>query len=492
SEHSQKQGDINTAAIAIVLVVLYRKIVNCPFTVLRDTAGVKKLYDKVLQYCFRRFLQAPWTSPDTADEEAVLSDTRAALESALPAASLKSIFSLPLIEKRRYIEELSHIVLGIRIFNTQSSRGGVCLPDPRNLIDFRRRELMHALEKKIKEGEKLTRELSEILLKPSDPVSRRGKESDIAVRSQPGTWKSDSHTVSGQQIYATQLMLYRRALLGAMVQSGKQLKTAISECVNELMELKQAVRDSKTLSRDFVFPRFSRLAAAYHRAFQEGRRLTSLENLVHSLEDLATKCKAASDGTAELPDSRPRVESYPPDCKDLDLAASVAATPVEAGNQSVVGEEKLSDDGPVPALLDEEACRQARCCLELAGNCLYHLAKHGALVAAGDTTRKIVRRGNPRWVTAPPRVIAYDGRAYPFSTADAAEEFMRQPQDMIRQLRQRVKEQPALIHLLGLDHMFPRQVSIDGCKAIPQHGPRGLPVRSKSLQFVECLVIQAW
>lgn len=186
SEYSRNQGDINTAAIAIVLVVLYRKILNCPFTVLRDSARVKKLYDKVVQYCFRRFLQAPWTSSDTADEEAVLSDTRAALESALPTASLKSIFSLPVIERRRYIEELSHIVLGIRIFNTQSSRGGVCLPDPRNLIDFRRNELMHALEKKIKEGEKLTRELSEILLKPSDPVSRRGKESGIAVVSLPG------------------------------------------------------------------------------------------------------------------------------------------------------------------------------------------------------------------------------------------------------------------------------------------------------------------
>lgn len=116
----------------------------------------------------------------------MLRDTQAALESALPIASLKSIFSLPVVERHRYIEELSHVVLGIRILNTQSSRGGVCLPDPRNLIHFRRCELMHDLEKRIKDGEKLTQELSETLLTHSETSGTTGEKFETTLVELPG------------------------------------------------------------------------------------------------------------------------------------------------------------------------------------------------------------------------------------------------------------------------------------------------------------------
>lgn len=223
---------------------------------------------------------------------------------------------------------------------------------------------------------------------------------ELAVSLTTGDWTNDFVTVSARQIYATQLMLYRRALLGAMVQASKHLKAAIAECVTELKGLKQAVGDSKSLSRDSVFPRFSRLAGAYHRAFQEGERLSLLEHLVVVLEDLAVKCAPAS-GASRIPaDNPPRVNSHAADCKDPESAIDKDSAADEADTRSLAETEKLSHDGPVPELLDGEAGKQARCCLELAGNCLYCLAEHGALVPAGETARKMPLEGSPRGATA--------------------------------------------------------------------------------------------
>merc|ERR1719159_1963144 len=66
------------------------------------------------------------TKPE--ERKAVERECAAALESVFPRVGLRAFVSLTPNEKAAQLQELSAIVLGIRLFNSHLGKGGTCLP----------------------------------------------------------------------------------------------------------------------------------------------------------------------------------------------------------------------------------------------------------------------------------------------------------------------------------------------------------------------------
>ncbi|RQX74792.1 C6orf165-like protein [Toxoplasma gondii CAST] len=395
------------------------EIVSFSHTVLKDVRRLEALYEKVIQFCFTRYVGAPWVKE--GDDSMALKDTRAALESAFPISGLRSLFGLTPRERFRHLEELSCIVLGIRIFNSLVGSGtALCLPDPKNLLTLHSPDLPLSIEQEIEEGEKQIQELVKILLHSPVLLAKAGSE----------TAEQDLALISAQHIYMTQLNAYRRALLTAFLHTRHHLKEAVSECSSEIVGVGEQLNSQPYTSRDDVFPKFSRIAVSYRKAFQENEKLCSLNCLVAFLASLA--------GEHTL-DVASNVESA---CRRVHgIFASVGQGDQEEcrGVRSAENAEKERDDSEVERP-DGEPPREFDGKFELGGNCAWCLAKYAALVPAD------------RSIAA----ISYGGDAYAFSTLRGAKEFAQHPDRLLSDIRQQIRRQPALIHLLTLDRLYPR------------------------------------
>ncbi|KEP59878.1 UNVERIFIED_CONTAM: hypothetical protein HHA_230200 [Hammondia hammondi] len=395
------------------------EVVNFSHTVLKDVGRLEALYEKVIQFCFTRYVCAPWVKE--GDDSLALKDTRAALESAFPISGLRSLFGLPPRERFRHLEELSCIVLGIRIFNSQAGGGtALCLPDPRNLLTLHNHDLPLSLEKEIEEGEKQIQELVKILLHSPVLLAKAGNE----------TAEHDLALISAQHIYMTQLNAYRRALLTAFLQTRHQLKEAVSECISEIVGIGEELNSQPCASRGDVFPKFSRVAVSYRKAFQENEKLCSLNCLVAFLASLAGEHMLAV--ASNVQSASRRVHGNFASVGQGDQAEW-------RGIRSAENAKKKSDDSEVERS-DGEPPREFDGKFELGGNCAWCLAKYAALVPAD------------RSIAA----ISYGGDVYAFSTLRGAKEFAQHPDRLISDIRQQIRRQPALIHLLNLDRLYPR------------------------------------
>ncbi|PFH38742.1 hypothetical protein BESB_010840 [Besnoitia besnoiti] len=404
----------NSSTLFSCLTVPYEKIVGLSHAVLKDADRMKALYKKVLHLCVTRFRRAPWLEGGESQDE-VIEDTRAALESAFPITGLRSLFGLPLVDRRRYLEELCFIILGIRVFNSQTGRAtSASVPDPRNLLASHSPDILQSLERDIEEGQGLTDEFARILVRPPPEVSREKDWKDIA----------DDH------IYLAQLVAYKRALLTALFETRHQLKEAVSECISEILRIREELGGKQCASRDDVFPMFSRLGITYETAFLNHRKLCSLERLVTSLAKLGAEYVSPPASTFRVTSNC--LDAGSSDSSGSGLAADTAACATEA-NEQQAEEDAIEEVARV-------ADRESGGLLELGGRCAWCLAKYGALVPANLAIR----------------TASHDGHAYAFSTIEGAKEFAQDPAGFVLEIQLRLKRQPALIHLLDLDRFYPR------------------------------------
>eukprot|EP00439_Symbiodinium_sp_Y106_P053819 s1487_g7.t1 len=136
------------------------------------TSLYKKIYHFLLLRC-----TSPSGEPKPPKDVAVEREVAAALESVFPRVGLRSFVALTGAEKAAQLQELTGIVLGIRLFNMHQRKGGAGLP---SVIDVHKKlnseELLDNLSKEAEEVTELCQDYSDVLVAASGSLRSKQVE----------------------------------------------------------------------------------------------------------------------------------------------------------------------------------------------------------------------------------------------------------------------------------------------------------------------------
>lgn len=120
-------------------------VVNVEVKNSKDFDGMSQLYKKIFNFLVQK-------NKEIVVEESLLQsqvtlfniekEVAAALESVIPRAALGPFISLNPSEKVSQLVELSHLVIGIRLFNKEIGKGGISLQSIDDLIQNNSRQML--------------------------------------------------------------------------------------------------------------------------------------------------------------------------------------------------------------------------------------------------------------------------------------------------------------------------------------------------------------
>jgi hypothetical protein len=117
-------------------------------------------------------------SPPDAD---VQREVAAALESVFPRVGLKAFVALPPDDKSSQLKELSHLILGIRVFNWDIGKGGAGITDIPKQIGDTLGELERRLQVQVDNAGEVCDQYVDVLVAPAAAVGAAPEDSDAAA-----------------------------------------------------------------------------------------------------------------------------------------------------------------------------------------------------------------------------------------------------------------------------------------------------------------------
>ncbi|CAJ1398937.1 unnamed protein product [Effrenium voratum] len=377
------------------------------------TSLYKKIYHFLLLRC-----TSPRGEAKPPKDMAVEREVAAALESVFPRVGLRSFVALTGAEKAAQLQELTGIVLGIRLFNMHQKKGGAGLPpvDAKPEND----QLLQQLTKESEEVSELCQDFADLLV----TYSMRSKTESIDEK-EVQRWQCDL-------LYHRQYLCYLLNLQEDVAQSLEKLRKGQAQLKEELMDLDALVGGRVSVPKEQVYPRFDALARCYRSAWREVQLLEARTKLHSVLKELRQRYFPAitQSGKALLSKSgrregEPLLDENREDPVDLD---------------SIPGPE-AQDPSTAVRLTVENYEGFLNLALDFQGFCVQTLVSRKGLLVPGNPALGVVR---------------YAGRYCVFATERAMAEFCSEPDRFFAGVREACYKQPELIHLLRVHEDFPR------------------------------------
>lgn len=238
------------------------------------TSLYKKIYHFLLLRC-----TSPSGEPKPPKDVAVEREVAAALESVFPRVGLRSFVALTGAEKAAQLQELTGIVLGIRLFNMHQRKGGAGLP---SVIDVHKKlnseELLDNLSKEAEEVTELCQDYSDVLVAASGSLRSKQVEGLIDDK--------ELQRLQCDLLYHRQYLCYLLNLQEDVSLSLEKLRKGQAILREELMDLEALVGGRVSVPKEQVYPRFDALARCYRDSWREAQALENRGKLHGVLQEL--------------------------------------------------------------------------------------------------------------------------------------------------------------------------------------------------------------
>lgn len=380
------------------------------------TSLYKKIYHFLLLRC-----TSPSGEAKPPKDMAVEREVAAALESVFPRVGLRSFVALTGAEKAAQLQELTGIVLGIRLFNMHQRKGGAGLP---SVIDAKMEsdQLLEQLTKEAEEVSELCQDYSDLLV--AFQSSQRTKQMEGLVE------EKEVQRTQCDLLYHRQYLCYLLNLQEDVSTSLEKLRKGQQQLREELMDLDALVGGRVSVPKEQVYPRFDALARCYRSAWKEVQTLESRAKLQSVLQELRQRYFPTLSINARAALSKAALGDNVYDENRED--------PVDL--DSIPGPDAL-DPSTAVRLTVENYESFLNLPLDFQGFCVQSLVGRKGLLVPGNPALGVVR---------------YAGRYCVFSSERAMAEFCTEPDRFFAGVREACYRQPELIHLLRVHEDFPR------------------------------------
>ena len=321
-------------------------------------------------------------------------EVAAALESVLPRPGLRPFVAMSTPEKVSQLMELSNIVVGIRLYNKETGKGGVGLESFEQLVSHPSRELINQINREVISTVELCEDLTSLLKDP---------------RSATKEWKD-------QLTHRRQYLTYLIALQEDVQSAEQAIEALHSRYIRELVELKELIGNKTSIPKDQVYPKFDTLCQVYNQMNEEKNKSIMRKELFNILSE--HKVKVPITVSAELlGEARRRTASTP--------------ERIEGEVRGVHGVIRLTSEN-TPDFMHLP--------LDYQGFCIWSIVRRDGLLVPGKPTLGVIK---------------YRERHFVFSTPDAVADFMQNPNFFLEECVNVARTKPELIHLLRMSEEFP-------------------------------------
>ena len=209
-----------------------------------DFESLTRIYRQIFAYLMVR------VGMESGGDRNVESEIAAALESVFPRIGLKSFILMTAEEKVAQLQELSSIVLGIRLFNREIGRGGAGLRDL----------AVEAYDKVVRFNDRLQKDLAEVaeLCQGYTDVllhchGAQGKGQATADGGQIKRWQDEMTN-------RRQYLAYLQSLQEDGLMAAQKVGAAREAFGREMDDLKALVGSRTSVPKEQVYPKFDVLA----------------------------------------------------------------------------------------------------------------------------------------------------------------------------------------------------------------------------------------
>eukprot|EP00736_Rhodelphis_marinus_P007545 Rmarinus@m.16694 len=390
---------------------------------------------EVLTLLYRRIFKLLLIDGDVdSNTRQVEREIAAALESVFPRIALKAFAVMTQEEKEGQLDELSNIVLGIRLFNQEIGKGGAELDYLpfllKNEVDGARRLLD-------KEMEAISDAASEYVQLLSYIHQHKVKDAKV-------------ENLNAELANRRQYLSLLHFLQQEVEDTSEKIEATVKDYYEVMETIKSIVGSRQSVPKDLVYPKFDIVAGMWkqlriERAYLQGRIaiMKSLRPYKHSFKSVVRPrdleaAKAAQDGNLD-----------------------------EATTEDIVVSNTRED---IQIIRQEDTPNFMELKVEFRGYCPWTLVERGGLLF----------RGNPSF-----GFVQWMNRTYAFASQEAMGAFINDPNKYVQGLFSQCRLMPELIYLLGLEDHFPA-VSIHSLvtRGI-EHAGEGLRFQSEPLPTVK-------
>jgi len=399
--------------------------------------------------------------------DAAQREISAAMESVFPRVGVRHFTLLASGDKTAQLDELAHLVLGIRLFNWAGGKGGVGMEDVPAAAAAAARGAIADMDRSVLTTQETCQQYVNLLL------ATRGRAVTVSPAA-VATWTLELCYHRQLSIYASSLAAELKAHLAALEESAGRY-------AGEMASLRELVGSRATVSKEAVYPHFHNAAAHWFK-------------LAEIRDAIASACEVAK---AVSPFLATKMGTLPPESSLAEArrallsgAVSVTLTTPPADVAASAAASMAAGDMGTPTLLSLDRSPQfLQLPLEYQGFCPVSLVSSVPAVAAETAAAApaevaaAVPPGGPalhRSSALPDLgvlmqgdvslgVVRWDGRHYVCSNKAAVEAFMSAPGWYVTRVRALAAQHEELVQLLQLvspdgfpEALLPMLIQYDG------------------------------
>lgn len=394
----------------------------------QDFDTLTGLYKKIFKFLL---LQAtgPMGASTPPQDQAIEREVAAALESVFPRVGLRSFVELTSQEKTAQLQELSGIVLGIRLFNQHKNKGGFGLPTLDSAMErLKPEELLENIQKEVDEVTDLCKNFSDAILATRNATAA-------------GPW--DKLPDDGEMDHNRSDLLYHRQYLCYLLNLQEDVTCSIERLKadhklfnEELVDLDGLVGGRVSVPKEHVYPRFDKIARGYRTAWREVKVLEARSSLYSVLHDLRKEYfPQLAEASLQVLQRAPKQDGMLLlDEDDGEERVDLDAIPgPDSGLDGMTSAVRLTIDNSPDTFLSLP--------LDFQGFCVHTLVTQSRLLIPGNPALGVVK---------------YKGRYYVFATERGCQDFCSEPDKFFGSVREVCYKHPELIHLLRIHEDFPK------------------------------------
>mmetsp|Transcript_8344 Transcript_8344/g.12308 ORF Transcript_8344/g.12308 Transcript_8344/m.12308 type:complete len:627 (+) Transcript_8344:12-1892(+) len=322
-------------------------------------------------------------------------EVAAALESVLPRPGLRPFVAMSTPEKVSQLMELSNIVVGIRLYNKETGKGGAGLASFEQLVNNSARELLTEINNEVVSTVEACEDYTNFLKHQKDT-------------SETERWKNEL-------THRRQYLSYLLALQEDVQNSDSLIENLHSRYIRELVELKELIGNKTSIPKDQVYPKFDTLSQVYNQMNEEKNRAVLRKELFGILKDHKEKVHLT------LPQEN---------------LSDIAERP---SSSESVGE--VSGSPEAQLLTSQNTTDFMHLPLDFQGFCVWSIAQRQGLLIPGKPTLGVVK---------------YMERNFVLCSTEALQEFIENPGLYLEKCVEVGRKRPELIHLLRMTEEFPK------------------------------------
>jgi Domain of unknown function len=393
-------------------------IVNFETRVVNDFEGITKLYKKIYSYLLfrnKQHIAGKYSSITLTPQisNIIEKEVAAALESVLPRAGLRPFLSLSNNDKVAQLGELANIVIGIRLFNKEISKGGIGLDSLNDITHYAARNLLNTINKEVSEIIEDNDNYA-ILFTIIDSLKEKVDDRTLSLLKEEVTIKR-------------QFQMYILELKSEVMNSEQKTDGLESKYIQKVKELKDLIGNKTSIPKDQVYPRFDALSQIYSELLEEKKMSQIRSELWKILMEYKPFLTTSLSETI---------------AKEAKLIYIEKAQQIkEAEARILQSVESTALPNNIIRLMPNSTPDFMRIPLDFLGFCIGSIATHDGLLLPGKPNMGVFK---------------YKEKYCVFSNEKAIDEFIKNPDEMFANVTKACIKHPQLIHLLKLQDEFPK------------------------------------